>query len=119
VETDSQEETGSQQEREARAARNQALFRSVNKRLEELNEAFESVTETFTIACECADTTCTEMIDIEPGDYEAVRSEPRHFVVRPGHVYPDVEVVIRDEPGYVVVEKTGTAGEVAETLDSM
>jgi hypothetical protein len=107
----------SQHEREARAARNQALFRNVNEKLRELNDAFESVTSTFAIACECADTGCTGMLDISPEEYELIRSEPRHFAVLPGHVYADVETVVRELAAYVVVEKTGDAGEAAEFLD--
>jgi hypothetical protein len=110
-------DTSSQTEREARAARNQSMFRSVNERLEELNETFQQITERFTIACECADTSCVEMLEIHAEEYEAVRAEPRHFVVLPGHIYPDVEDVVREADGYVVVEKTGTAAAVAEILD--
>jgi hypothetical protein len=109
-------EPSSHDEREIRAARNQSLFRAVNEKLRALNETFVSVTETFTIACECADTGCVEMVDIHPHEYLAVRAEPRHFVVRPGHIYPDVEQVVREADGYVVVEKSGMAAEVAEIL---
>jgi 5-bromo-4-chloroindolyl phosphate hydrolysis protein len=109
-------ERSSENEREVRAARNQSLFRSINERMESLNEAFESLTSTFAIACECADVTCVEMLEIEPQEYEAVRAEPRHFAVRPGHVYSDVETVVREGHEYVVVEKVGVAGEVAEEI---
>jgi hypothetical protein len=42
---------------------------------------------------------------------------PRQFMVRPGHVYPAVETVVREAETYVVVEKTAVAGEVAEALE--
>jgi len=109
-------ESSSQEEREVRAARNQSLFRAVNEKLETLNEAFENLTGSGTIACECADITCVEMLDVEPREYDAVRAEPRHFIVVSGHVYPDVERVVRQSDGYVVVEKLATAGEIAEAL---
>ena len=109
-------EPSTQHEREVRAARNQALFRAINEKLRRLNETFASVTETFTVACECADTTCIEMIEISPHDYLAVRAEPRHFAVLPAHVYPEVEVVVRESERYLVVEKTAAAAEVAELL---
>jgi len=57
-----------------------------------------------------------QMIDIRGEEYEAVRAKPRHFVVVSGHVYSDVEKVVRESDGYAVVEKTGVAGEEAETL---
>jgi hypothetical protein len=102
--------------RELGAARNQALFRLVNEKMRELNGAMAALTETFAIACECADLDCLELIEIAPSDYDAVRAEPRQFVVWTGHVYPEIETVVRAAEGYVVVEKFGTAGEAAETL---
>jgi 5-bromo-4-chloroindolyl phosphate hydrolysis protein len=104
------------EDREARAARNQALFRAVNEKMESLNETFEQLTPNFTIVCECADPDCLEMIEVQKEEYLAVRAEPRRFLVRPDHVYPDIEFVVRESTGYVVVEKTAVAGEVAEAL---
>jgi hypothetical protein len=105
------------EEREVRAARNQSLFRVVNEKLKDLNAAFEDVVGTDAVACECADIECIETVEIAPGDYDAIRANPRHFVVRRGHVYPDVERVVREVDGYTVVEKTGRAGEVAEAAE--
>ena len=105
-----------QEEREVRAARNQALFRAVNEKLVRLNEAFAQMVGTFSVACECADTSCVEMIEIASEEYRAVRAEPRRFVVRAGHVYPGVEVVVHESPAYTVVEKVSAAGETAELL---
>jgi hypothetical protein len=42
-----------------------------------------------------------------------VRQNGRHFLVQGGHVYPEVEVVVSEVDGYVVVEKKGVAGDVA------
>ena len=109
-------DTDSGHEREIRAARNQALFRSVNERLRKMNDAISSFTGTFVITCECADRTCIEQIEIAPDEYEAVRAHPRQFAVLPGHIYPDVEHVVRETPVYVVVEKVQKAGELADEL---
>ena len=103
-------------EREARAARNQSVFRSVNEKMRELNEALSTVSDEFAIACECADGGCVQTLNIRQEEYEAVRSSPRQFVVLPGHIVADVEVVVSENVGYVVVEKLGTAGEVAALL---
>ena len=110
-------ESNPHEEHEVRAARNQALFRALNENLKSLNEAFASLTETFAIACECADRNCIQMIEIAPDAYLAVRADPRHFAVASGHVEPGVEVIVRESTGYVVVEKTAKAGEVAEALE--
>jgi hypothetical protein len=106
-----------QQEREVRAARNQALFRAVNEQVKTMNEAFASITGTCAIACECADTRCIETLQISPDEYSEVRANPRHFAVLPGHIYPDVEQVVRTSGQYVVVEKMAKAAEMAELLD--
>ena len=103
-----------QQEREIRAARNESLFRAVNEKVRELNETLATVTNRFMIACECADATCTETIEILPYEYLAVRASPRRFAVLPGHAYADVESVIHQTDRYLVVEKEGVAAEVAE-----
>ena len=92
-------------DREVRAARNQALFRAVNEKMRKLNEDLASATGTFMIACECSDAQCLEMIEISAEEYLAVRGEPRHFVILEGHVVPEIETVIRETPGWIVVEK--------------
>lgn len=93
-------------DREVRAARNEALFRSLNEKIVELSKTFTIATETFTIACECADATCVGMLELAPQAYERIRANPRQFAVLPGHVYVDVEAVVSESSDYVVVEKT-------------
>jgi hypothetical protein len=93
-------------DREVRAARNQALFRAVNEKMRKLNEDVASLTGSFTIACECSDTECVAMIEISADDYLSVRSEPRRFVVLPGHIVAKIETVVREGAAWVVVEKT-------------
>jgi hypothetical protein len=44
-----------------------------------------------------------------------VRSHPRRFVVLPGHEEPAVESTVEVYLSYVVVEKRGEAGRIAET----
>ena len=100
-----------------RAARNEALFRRVNERLEEINEAFESITQHGDFVCECADAGCTELIPLTVSAYEAVRSVPTRFVVKPPHVLPENERVVEEHAGYAVVEKVGRAGQRARLLD--
>jgi len=102
------------EEREVRAARNQALFRVVNEKLKDINAAFEDIVGSHAVACECADLQCIETLEIARQEYEEIRANPRHFAVRRGHVYPEVERVVREVDGYAVVEKIGKAGEVAE-----
>jgi hypothetical protein len=106
------------QERQRRAAQNQSLFREVNETIQTLSAAGHSAFYEF--ACECADSQCVERIFLTIKEYEHIRRIPTHFLVRPGHVYPELERVVEtdgDESRYQVVEKFGEAGELAATLD--
>lgn len=100
--------------REARAARNQVLFRTVNEKLWEINQTFVEVVGPYAIACECADLECVETVQISPDEYRSVRENPRHFVVVRGHVYPEVQRLVRESDGYAVVEKERLAAQLAE-----
>lgn len=100
--------------REIRAARNQAMFRAVNEKIAVLNEAFGALTGTFSVACECADSRCITLLEIAPDVYREVRKSPRTFVVLPEHVQADVEDVVREHDGYVIVEVFGRGADVAE-----
>jgi hypothetical protein len=104
-------------DRGERAARNEALFRRVNERVEEVNKAFESILEDADFFCECADIDCMEKIGMTLPEYEKLRDVSTHFAVKPGHVVPEAERVVEERPGYVVVEKVGRAGERAAELD--
>jgi hypothetical protein len=100
-----------------RAARNQALFRAIN---EELRGSFgEGHGSNLQITCECADTECVETLEIDLEHYTRIRDDATQFAVLPGHVYSEVEVIIAEHAGFVVVEKTGEAARVAVATDGM
>ena len=50
-------------------------------------------------------------------DYERVRAEGARFFVVPGHEDASVELIVATTPTYLVVEKDGHAGIVAEAAD--
>jgi hypothetical protein len=103
--------------RAERAARNEALFRRVNERVEEVNKAFDSILEDADFVCECADVDCMDRIRMTLPEYEALRSDPTHFAVKPGHLAPAAERAVEERAGYVIVEKLGRAAERAKELD--
>jgi hypothetical protein len=107
----------SNDEREIRAARNQAMFRLVNEKIRELNDVFAVLTETVSIACECADGTCIQLIEIAPAVYDGVRANPRQFVVVSDHADPDSERIVSESDRYTVVENTRPAAETSEAAD--
>jgi len=84
-------------------ARNEAFFRAVNEGIAEASERFESVEAEF--LCECGDANCTHRIEVPLAEYEAVRENPTRFLVRHGHVEPEVEQVVGRRGRYAIVEK--------------
>lgn len=101
-----------------RAARNQALYREINEKIEDLNRAFDQVFDLgSTWICECADENCTEPLELTLGAYEAIRAHPARFAVLPGHVYPEAERIVDEHETYVVVEKVGVAREFVRQHD--
>jgi hypothetical protein len=102
--------------RAVRAAKNEGLFREVNERILELEEAFDEGTAAQGLAgfvCECSQIDCTSKVEMSPDEYRSVRERPAHFLVVPGHVDPDHERIVRQTDRFVVVEKFGLAGEIA------
>ena len=102
--------------REERLARNEALFREVNERLEELGRRTGTADGGLDFVCECADESCTERIHLSLPEYEEVRSDPTHFAVLPGHE-ASVEHVVADRGSYLIVAKDDAAGALAEDTD--
>jgi len=101
-----------------RIADNEALFRSVNERVEEVNEVFATLTRHFEIVCECGDIHCTDQISVELPAYEAVRSDSALFIVVPGHEIPDVEDAVEHRQAYTIVRKhPGIPQAIAEAQD--
>lgn len=101
---------------EQRAARNEALFREVNENIARLEERYGQAHTEPVYICECANAECTDQLAIDPETYERIRQQARLFFVRPGHEDPQLERVVERHDDYLVVEKTGAAGEVAEQM---
>jgi hypothetical protein len=57
------------------------------------------------------------MIEVTRRQYEAVRQNPRQFLVVPGHEATDIATVAERHSSYLVVEKTGDAAEIAAEQD--
>lgn len=54
-----------------------------------------------------------ERITVTLDQYEGLRRFPAHFIVKPGHVYPEFERVVEEVEGFSIVEKFGEAGKQA------
>jgi hypothetical protein len=93
------------------AARVHAVFREVNERIHDLNEAFDLVLEKGEWFCECADPGCTERLEMTLAEYEAIRRHPERFPVIPGHEDRDAKRalhVVSRHSSYLIVEELQT-----------
>jgi hypothetical protein len=105
------------EDRAARIGRNEALFRTVNEEVKDLNERGAQL-PSFEIVCECGSKSCMKLITVSPEEYEAVRSHSDQFFVTPGHDIEEVETVISRLERYAVVAKRpGIPTRVAEATD--
>ena len=101
-----------------RIARNDAIFRAANEAISEVAEAAR-FQDRVPFVCECADPACRDTVRMWLEEYREIRTDPRLFLNVPGHEASAqgwAQVVGRHD-GYVVVEKIGPAGEVAEQLE--
>jgi hypothetical protein len=109
--------------RESRLAKNEAVFREVNERVIEIKEALGPDPRPSELVdgliCECSDQGCVERVGpLTISDYEAIRRDPRRFIIAANHQALDVESVIEMNPTYWVVEKReGVPAEVAREHD--
>lgn len=101
--------------RDERLANNEILFRSVNEAIEQI--AVDLGGDDFEFICECSTRGCIERVILSRREYEHVRAEGARFFVVPGHEDPLLELVVQTKPTYLVVEKDGHAGNVAEAAD--
>jgi hypothetical protein len=104
--------------REERLVKNEALFRDINERIEEIAAAHGPDDEhLYEFLCECSNRDCTLRVRLPLSTYESVRRDATQFVVAAGHELPEIEVVVARFPEYQVVRKQGEAAAVAKEED--
>jgi hypothetical protein len=96
---------------EERLAKNEAHFRKVNERLDEISTWRATMTDYL---CECSAITCIETIGLTNDEYERARRRPTVFVLVPGHERIDVERVLEKNERFVLVEKVVAVEEIIE-----
>ena len=102
--------------RAERLVNNEALFRAANERMADWEEQHaEEAHELY--YCECADRECRDKVELSWQEYEAVRSRSDRFFVRPGHEIPEVESVIDQFEGYLVIQKNPEVADIAKATD--
>ena len=96
--------------REERLAQNEAIFRAANDAIAK-NPSERDDLRTF--ICECGDAGCMEAIRLTYGEYQRVRSNPRHFALVDGHAL-EGDAVLGRRNEYTLVEKVGPAAAVVD-----
>jgi hypothetical protein len=94
-------------EREARSAKNEALLREVNDRIEEVGERLTVVPahDRLDFRCECGQPTCEAFVSLTVSEYEHVRANNDRFAVLPGHEDSRIERVVERAECYLIVDK--------------
>jgi hypothetical protein len=104
------------EDQEERLAKNEALFRALNENIRDLASGLRG-REPFEFICECATSGCFERLSLTLEEYERIRQDGTHFLLAKGHEDIAIEQVVARSDGYVVVEKDGVAGLVADEGD--
>src|SRR5437763_513169 len=98
---------------EAQLAQSEHFARKINESMDE-ERAGDGGAGPRWFVCECAATDCAELVDVGAEKYRQIHANPKHFIVLRGHEEAAIETVVEVHASYVVVEKTGEAGRVAE-----
>jgi hypothetical protein len=103
-------------ERSARLAANEAVFRAGNERIDAMLGDQHGTTAYM---CECGDATCFQQVELTNAEYEEVRSHPARFFVVSGHEDLTAgEVVVEEARRFTLVEKRGAVErEIVERSD--
>ena len=86
-----------------RLVRNQILFREVNERVRETLGREEG---SLDFVCECGNDDCIDKVTLDVREYERVRSNATLFLIATGHEMLDVERVVDQGDGYLLIQKT-------------
>jgi anti-anti-sigma factor len=93
--------------RKQRIVKNEQEFRDYNnRRLQTEPVAATNDEELIPFLCECGDRDCIEALMLTAAQFTEAHAAANLFIVKPGHIYPDVERVVRDAGHFIIVQKT-------------
>ena len=98
-----------------RMTENEIRFREANERIDRVAGEL-AIAEPLPFLCECERDSCTDVLRLLPAQYEQVRANSRAFIYAVGHEEDTAAraKIISRNGGYIVLEKQGDAGEMAE-----
>ncbi|MGH3040111.1 MAG: hypothetical protein ACRDLZ_12075 [Gaiellaceae bacterium] len=103
-----------------RRARSQVVYRMVNNRILDVNDAFGEW-DHAEFLCECGVPGCETKVEVSEREYSAIRARTTHFLTAVGHFAPGVDQVVSRRERYWIVETlpgepTRIAEESAESI---
>jgi hypothetical protein len=87
-----------------RVRENGETFAKANEQIRASAELYE-FTEPVPFLCECTKVSCTETIRLPLTKYREARARGEAFILLAGHDDPQVERIVGEGDGYVLVEK--------------
>jgi hypothetical protein len=93
--------------RDERAAKNEALLRELNERIDEVGKGLRASQDDqpLDFRCECGRSDCDAFVSMTEGEYQHVRADNDRFAVLPGHEDEQIERVVERAERYVIVDK--------------
>ena len=101
-------------ERNERIAKNETVFRAANREIEHAGQEAGGTGQLIEVLCECGRQGCDGVITMTVADYDGVHSQADRFVVLQGHESAEIEKVVEERTGYIVVDKFGEAEDIVE-----
>jgi hypothetical protein len=101
---------------ERKRAQNEAAFREANEDINAIIDGHGADLPAAPFVCECGDRACRRLINVPVSTYREVRKSPRRFLydlVHDGQTDEETST-IETHDRFLVVEKSGVAGEIAE-----
>jgi hypothetical protein len=101
---------------ERKRAQNEAAFREANEDINAIIDGHGADLPAAPFVCECGDRACRRLINVPVSTYREVRKSPRRFLydlVHDGRTDEETST-IETHDRFLVVEKSGVAGEIAE-----
>lgn len=90
-----------------RRVENEVMFKQENERIKQVAESVTVRTSALPIPfyCECANLNCSKIINLTSEDFEAFHDDPDWYTILPGHEQLDIEKVIKNNDGFLVIKK--------------
>ena len=102
-------------EQHERIAKNETVFRAANREIERAEqEAGGGTDQLIEVLCECGRNGCSGLVTLTVAEYDGVHSQDDRFVVLRGHESDEIERVLEERAGYLVVDKFGEAEDIAK-----